>query len=73
MLKGLFNKKKKNKEEKSHWGRWRLKFLTSIRWRRLDFHVSFFDEVLFRILSVLEFVFLLSTLCFFYLCFGCHF
>nr|DAD33832.1 TPA_asm: hypothetical protein HUJ06_012683 [Nelumbo nucifera] len=53
---------------------WPWRFRSSgFRWKRLDFHLSFFDDVLFKILSVFEAIFLVSTLCFFYLCCGCHF
>jgi len=44
------------------------------RWKRLDYlQTTFMDTVVFRILSVAEAVVLVSTVCFFYLCCGCHF
>ncbi|KAK6268510.1 hypothetical protein QUC31_012670 [Theobroma cacao] len=53
---------------------WRWKFLGSaFKWKRLNIQLSFVDDVLFRIASVLEAIFLVATLCFFYLCCGCHF
>ncbi|TYH48106.1 hypothetical protein ES332_D10G045600v1 [Gossypium tomentosum] len=56
---------------------WRWKFLGSaFKWKNmpsLNIHLSFIDDVLFKIASVLEAIFLVSTLCFFYLCCGCHF
>ncbi|KAB2007623.1 hypothetical protein ERO13_D10G040100v2 [Gossypium hirsutum] len=56
---------------------WRWKFLGSaFKWKKmpsLNIHLSFIDDVLFKIASVLEAIFLVSTLCFFYLCCGCHF
>lgn len=46
----------------------------AFRWKRVtvNIKVSFFDEVLFKILSVVEAIVLVSTLCFFYVCCGCH-
>ncbi|KAK8330986.1 hypothetical protein V6Z11_A10G043500 [Gossypium hirsutum] len=56
---------------------WRWKFLGSaFKWKKipsLTIQLSFIDDVLFKIASVLEAIFLVSTLCFFYLCCGCHF
>ena len=53
---------------------WRWKFLGSaFKWKRLNLQLSFVDDVLFRILSVFEAIVLVATLCFFYLCCGCHF
>ncbi|KAI6697151.1 hypothetical protein NL676_017270 [Syzygium grande] len=39
----------------------------------LGFQVAVIDGVVFRIVSAVEAVVLVSTLCFFYLCCGCHF
>ncbi|KAK6932230.1 hypothetical protein RJ641_001854 [Dillenia turbinata] len=64
MKKGLFRRVTKQ---------WRLKFVFSaFRWKRLNIQLSFLDDVLFKIVSVLEAIVLLSTLCFFFLCCGCH-
>ncbi|OMO78564.1 hypothetical protein COLO4_24713 [Corchorus olitorius] len=53
---------------------WRWKILGSgFKWKRLNIQLSFIDDVLFRIASVLEAIYLVATLCFFYLCCGCHF
>ncbi|GLU22703.1 hypothetical protein SLE2022_387590 [Rubroshorea leprosula] len=50
----------------------RLKLLGSaFKGKRL--HLSFMDDVLFRIVSVFEAIVLVVALCFFYLCCGCHF
>jgi len=52
---------------------WPWKF-SVFRWKRLDhLQTTFMDTVVFRILSVAEAVVLVSTVCFFYLCCGCHF
>ncbi|XP_031407162.1 uncharacterized protein LOC116215555 [Punica granatum] len=69
------------------WKRWALlkrlrketamkwKLLGAFRWKRMtsSIRVSLFDNVLFKILSVFEAIVLVSTVCCFYLCFGCHF
>ncbi|XP_010241319.1 PREDICTED: uncharacterized protein LOC104585959 [Nelumbo nucifera] len=53
---------------------WPWRFSSSaFRWRRLNFHLFILDDVLFKIISVFEAIILVSTLCFFYLCCGCHF
>ncbi|XP_045787063.1 uncharacterized protein LOC123882277 [Trifolium pratense] len=52
---------------------WPWRF-SAFRWKRLDhLQTTFMDNVVFRILSVAEVVVLVSTVCFFYLCCGCHF
>ncbi|KAI6703458.1 hypothetical protein NL676_012594 [Syzygium grande] len=52
----------------------RVKFLGSaFRWKRVNIQLSFFDDVVFKLVSVLEAIVLVSTLCFFYLFCGCHF
>ncbi|GMY29378.1 putative Transmembrane protein [Fagus crenata] len=40
--------------------------------KRLDFPMTIIDGVVFKILSVVEGVVLVSALYFFYLCCGCH-
>ncbi|KAG2712688.1 hypothetical protein I3843_04G128600 [Carya illinoinensis] len=50
---------------------WRL--FSAFRFKRLDFQMAIMDGVVFRILSVVEGIVLVFTLCFFYLCCGCHF
>jgi len=58
---------------KESWG-WRLKFIGSaFKWKRLNIQLSFFDDLIFKLVSVLEAIVLVITLCFFYLCCGCHF
>ncbi|KAK8642005.1 hypothetical protein V6N13_011369 [Hibiscus sabdariffa] len=53
---------------------WRWKLLGSaFKWKRLNIKLSFIDDVRFKIVSVLEAIYLVATLCFFYLCCGCHF
>ncbi|XP_050936489.1 uncharacterized protein LOC127144488 [Cucumis melo] len=53
----------------------KMKLLGSgFKWKRLtNFQISFLDNFLFKIVSMLEGVVLGTTLCFFFLCFGCHF
>ncbi|XP_044497539.1 uncharacterized protein LOC123219598 [Mangifera indica] len=43
------------------------------KWKRLNLQLSFIDDICFKFLSVFEAVVLVSTLCFFFLCCGCHF
>ncbi|KAJ6894989.1 hypothetical protein NC652_028663 [Populus alba x Populus x berolinensis] len=58
---------------KESWG-WRLKFMGSaFKWKRLNLQLSFFDDLIFKLVSVLEAIVLVITLCFFFLCCGCHF
>ncbi|KAF8043496.1 hypothetical protein BT93_A1725 [Corymbia citriodora subsp. variegata] len=53
--------------------------LPGIKWKggkkslSLGFQMAVVDGVVFRIVSVVEGIVLVSTLCFFYLCCGCHF
>ncbi|KAL3741520.1 hypothetical protein ACJRO7_017053 [Eucalyptus globulus] len=52
----------------------RVKFLGSaFRWKRVNIQLSFFDDVVFKLVSILEAVVLVSSLCFFYVFCGCHF
>lgn len=46
----------------------------ALRWKKMatSIRVSIFDSLLFKIISVLEAIALVSTLCFFYFCCGCH-
>ncbi|KAJ9685957.1 hypothetical protein PVL29_015036 [Vitis rotundifolia] len=44
---------------------WRL---SAFSWKKL----SIVDDLVFKILYVLEAIVLVSTLCFFFLCCGCH-
>lgn len=55
-------------------GRWRFKsFSPGLRRNgRFTLRLWFIDGFLFKIVSVLEAVILVATLCFFYLCCGCH-
>ncbi|KAL2930732.1 Transient receptor potential cation channel subfamily V member 2 [Bienertia sinuspersici] len=56
---------------------WRWRVLSSgfrFRWKRLNMiKFSFFNDVYFKIISAFEAVFIVSSLCFFFLCCGCHF
>jgi len=46
---------------------------SGIKWKRgLDFHLNIIDNSVFKVLYVAEAAVLVSTLCFFYLCCGCH-
>ncbi|KAF5954828.1 hypothetical protein HYC85_007684 [Camellia sinensis] len=50
--------------------------LSDFKWKKPHFQlqkISIVDDLLFRILSVFEAIVLVSTLCFFFLCCGCHF
>ncbi|PIN23456.1 hypothetical protein CDL12_03832 [Handroanthus impetiginosus] len=54
--------------------RWKLKSSAGLRWkRRFNLHLWFVDDFLFKIVSVGEAIVLVSTLCFFFVCCGCHF
>jgi hypothetical protein len=47
--------------------------ISGIKWKRgLDFQLNIIDNLVFKVLYVAEAVVLVSTLCFFYLCCGCH-
>ncbi|MCD7455142.1 hypothetical protein HAX54_027218 [Datura stramonium] len=56
--------------------RWRFKNLSSgLKWKSKRLYKLrhwFVDSFLFKIVSVFEAIFLVSTLAFFYLCCGCH-
>lgn len=54
--------------------KWSWKLVScGFRWmRRLRLQLSFVDDVVFRIMYVVEAIVLVATLCFFYLLFGCH-
>jgi hypothetical protein len=65
---------KRLKMKESWRWRWRLRFLVSaFKWKRLKIQLSLLDDLLFKIISVLEAIVLVITLCFFFLCCGCHF
>ncbi|EOA14304.1 hypothetical protein CARUB_v10027473mg [Capsella rubella] len=56
--------------------RTRLKFLGlgGIKWKRLSFKkMSFLENLRYRIMSIIEAMFLVSKLAFFFLCCGCRF
>ncbi|KAG6419314.1 hypothetical protein SASPL_121531 [Salvia splendens] len=54
--------------------RWKLKTSAGLRWKkRFNLHLWFIDDVLFKVVSAFEAVCLVSALCFFFLCCGCHF
>lgn len=47
---------------------------SAFKWRRVtNLQISFVDDLLFKIVSMLEAVVLGGALCFFFLCCGCHF
>ncbi|CAA3000896.1 AF211538_1Avr9 Cf-9 rapidly elicited 180, partial [Olea europaea subsp. europaea] len=53
--------------------RWKFKSSTGLRWkRRFSLHLWFVDDILFKIVSIFEAIILVATLCFFFLCCGCH-
>ncbi|XP_026390634.1 uncharacterized protein LOC113286154 [Papaver somniferum] len=52
---------------------WKFKFSSSsFKFKYLNIHISFLDDILFKIISVFEAILLVSALCFFYLFCGCH-
>ncbi|KAK9706933.1 hypothetical protein RND81_07G161800 [Saponaria officinalis] len=71
--KSWFVRKLMNKEA---W-RWRLLSnggILKIKWKRINMiKLSVFHDIYFKIISTFEAVFLVSTLCLFFLCCGCHF
>ncbi|CAM8988246.1 unnamed protein product [Rhodiola kirilowii] len=69
------NNKKMDRHHHHHpWKSIILSTSSSFRWKRVKtIHHSFFDNVVFKIMSVCEGVVLVSTVCFFFLCCGCHF
>ncbi|KAL7212613.1 hypothetical protein ACSBR2_015323 [Camellia fascicularis] len=68
----LFKRVGKKKDSSRSWWRcWRFRS-SGFRWKGLNFRHWFVDGFLFKILSVFEAILLLGTLCFFYLCCGCH-
>ncbi|PKU82453.1 hypothetical protein MA16_Dca005458 [Dendrobium catenatum] len=65
---------KRLRRRSSFWP-WKLRFSfsSSWRWNRLSqVRFSVLNELIFRILYVLEAIVLISTFCFFYLFCGCH-
>ncbi|CAN8245900.1 unnamed protein product [Cochlearia groenlandica] len=69
MQKGRFSIWKSTKE------RTRLKFLRvgGLKWKRLNMKMSFFENLRYRIMSIIEAMVLVSKLAFFFLCCGCKF
>ncbi|KAL5795493.1 hypothetical protein ACOSQ2_000313 [Xanthoceras sorbifolium] len=57
---------------KKAWSLWSWK-LSGFKWKRLGFHTCIIDDFIFKVMYVVEAVVLVSTLCFFFLCCGCHF
>ncbi|KDP46157.1 hypothetical protein JCGZ_06668 [Jatropha curcas] len=47
--------------------------ISSFKWKPIGFQLKIIDNLVFRFLYVVEAIVLVSTLCFFYLCCGCHF
>ncbi|KAB2004054.1 hypothetical protein CXB51_027807 [Gossypium anomalum] len=69
MVMGMKNWSVKKKER--FWGSWKLS--SAFKWKKpIDFQVKIIDNLVFRVLYVVEAVVLVSTLCFFYLCCGCN-
>ncbi|CAL0317508.1 unnamed protein product [Lupinus luteus] len=61
---------------KKSWFWWLKKVMRKeylFRWKPLHVHTTIMDTIVFKILSLLEPLLLLSTLCFFYFCYGGHF
>ncbi|KAJ8762026.1 hypothetical protein K2173_006628 [Erythroxylum novogranatense] len=57
---------------KEVWG-WRWSFWRSaFKWKRHALQLWLIDDLMFKIVSVLEAIVLVTNLCFFYLCCGCH-
>uniref|UniRef100_A0A7N0T356 Uncharacterized protein n=1 Tax=Kalanchoe fedtschenkoi TaxID=63787 RepID=A0A7N0T356_KALFE len=56
------------------WWGWRKRFpnLPSFRWKGLDLQGRIVEKLVFKLLYILEAVVVVSTLCFFFLCCGCH-
>ncbi|OAY38792.1 hypothetical protein MANES_10G042300v8 [Manihot esculenta] len=52
---------------------WPWRISISSLWTRLDFQLNIIDNLMFNVLYVVESVVLVSTVCFFYLCYGCSF
>ncbi|XP_047951747.1 uncharacterized protein LOC125197088 [Salvia hispanica] len=74
----LFFKRLKSKDSNGGARSWRRKSKSStgFRWKRkfnFNLRVWFVDNVLFKIVSIFEAAVLVTKLCFFYLCCGCHF
>lgn len=66
MKKTSWSFKKLSKESRP----WRF---SAFRCKRLHLHTTIMDNVVFKIVSVVEGVILVSTVCVFYVCCGCHF
>ncbi|XP_020105384.1 uncharacterized protein LOC109721962 [Ananas comosus] len=72
-----FRKLQHSKEGRRGPRSWKPSFFSSFspswKWTRLSFRFSLVDDVLFRILSVVEAVVLVLALSCFFLCCGCQF
>ncbi|ESW18327.1 hypothetical protein PHAVU_006G031600 [Phaseolus vulgaris] len=51
---------------------WPRRLSSSFRGKRLHIHTTIVDNVVYKIVSIVEGVVIVSTLCVFYLCCGCH-
>ncbi|KAG6387096.1 hypothetical protein SASPL_152279 [Salvia splendens] len=72
----LFYKRLKTKDSSRSWRRKSKSSSTGFRWKRkfsFSLRVWFVDNVLFKIVSIFEAGVLVTKLCFFYFCCGCHF
>ncbi|RYR06158.1 hypothetical protein Ahy_A06g030866 [Arachis hypogaea] len=47
--------------------------MSSLKWKKLCWPLSFIDDMIFKIVSIFEAIALVSMLSFFYLCCGCSF
>ncbi|CAH8251368.1 unnamed protein product [Arabidopsis lyrata] len=82
MMKWASLKKKKQQQEETAketqtWQRLRNLFSTSsssAKWKRVEIIMvtEIVDGVVYKVMYVVEALVLVSTLCFFYLCCGCH-
>ncbi|PQQ06321.1 hypothetical protein Pyn_15774 [Prunus yedoensis var. nudiflora] len=58
--------------KKESWSlRWKY-FGSAFKFRPLNLHLSFYDDVIFKIVSAFEAIVLLLSVCFFYLFCGCN-
>ncbi|KAL8460885.1 hypothetical protein ACS0TY_031603 [Phlomoides rotata] len=70
----LFFKRLNKKGNGAGFRWWKLKSSAGLRWKkRFNLHIWFVDDILFKIVSVFEGIFLVSTVCVFFICCGCHF
>ncbi|XP_010529152.1 PREDICTED: uncharacterized protein LOC104806122 [Tarenaya hassleriana] len=73
MGKGRFLTFRRRRVAKKEGGGLKLFGTAGLKWKRLNFKMSFLEALKFKILSVFEVMILVSKLAFFYLCCGCKF